>query len=323
MLLEMEITEILSGFERLTKPFPYEAVEAAADNREAITPELLRIVEDAIERAEERGKDHDYMAHIFAMFLLGEFRETRAYPLVIRMASLPAGLLDELCASFVTEDLHRVLASVCGGYLAPIQALIENEDACEFARAAGLAALVTLVAAGEKPRDEVMSYFADLFRGKLERKPSYAWSALVGYASDLHPEEVFSDIRQAYEEGLVDSYAVGFDEVEEDLAKGREAMMRRLAASHRHRLLRSAVSEMEHWRCFQERDEKARTPFERAAWATVNTPYRREAPKAGRNDRCPCGSGKKFKKCCGREAGARAAWRPPPKKGRTAPRRSR
>ncbi len=25
----------------------------------------------------------------------------------------------------------------------------------------------------------------------------------------------------------------------------------------------------------------------------------REAPKVGRNDPCPCGSGKKFKKCCG------------------------
>ena len=28
--------------------------------------------------------------------------------------------------------------------------------------------------------------------------------------------------------------------------------------------------------------------------------YRREGPKIGRNDPCPCGSGKKYKKCCGR-----------------------
>ena len=26
---------------------------------------------------------------------------------------------------------------------------------------------------------------------------------------------------------------------------------------------------------------------------------RREAPKIGRNDPCPCGSGRKYKKCCG------------------------
>ena len=29
-------------------------------------------------------------------------------------------------------------------------------------------------------------------------------------------------------------------------------------------------------------------------------PYVREEPKIGRNDPCPCGSGKKYKKCCGR-----------------------
>jgi uncharacterized protein len=30
------------------------------------------------------------------------------------------------------------------------------------------------------------------------------------------------------------------------------------------------------------------------------TTFRRTVPKIGRNDPCPCGSGKKFKQCCGR-----------------------
>ena len=30
--------------------------------------------------------------------------------------------------------------------------------------------------------------------------------------------------------------------------------------------------------------------------------FRREMPKVGRNDPCPCGSGKKYKKCCGKAA---------------------
>lgn len=29
---------------------------------------------------------------------------------------------------------------------------------------------------------------------------------------------------------------------------------------------------------------------------------RRDTPKVGRNDACPCGSGRKFKKCCGTSA---------------------
>ena len=30
--------------------------------------------------------------------------------------------------------------------------------------------------------------------------------------------------------------------------------------------------------------------------------FRRDEPKVGRNDPCPCGSGKKYKKCCGKAA---------------------
>jgi len=32
---------------------------------------------------------------------------------------------------------------------------------------------------------------------------------------------------------------------------------------------------------------------------TQGQTIRRDAPKIGRNDPCPCGSGKKYKKCCG------------------------
>ena len=34
-----------------------------------------------------------------------------------------------------------------------------------------------------------------------------------------------------------------------------------------------------------------------AEWEPVET-YVRPTPKVGRNDPCPCGSGKKYKKCC-------------------------
>jgi preprotein translocase subunit SecA len=34
----------------------------------------------------------------------------------------------------------------------------------------------------------------------------------------------------------------------------------------------------------------------------VGITLKKETPKAGRNDPCPCGSGKKYKNCCGRTA---------------------
>jgi hypothetical protein len=33
--------------------------------------------------------------------------------------------------------------------------------------------------------------------------------------------------------------------------------------------------------------------------ARRSTPVVRESPRVGRNDACPCGSGRKFKRCCG------------------------
>ena len=46
----------------------------------------------------------------------------------------------------------------------------------------------------------------------------------------------------------------------------------------------------------------AMTPTEDGQQIKINLPKRRPTLKVNRNDTCPCGSGKKYKKCCGREA---------------------
>ena len=42
-------------------------------------------------------------------------------------------------------------------------------------------------------------------------------------------------------------------------------------------------------------------PAEQPQEAPVQVTFHRESPKVGRNDPCPCGSGKKYKKCCGKD----------------------
>jgi uncharacterized protein len=44
---------------------------------------------------------------------------------------------------------------------------------------------------------------------------------------------------------------------------------------------------------------KSQRSLEKEPLNSVTT-FRRNVPKIGRNDPCPCGSGKKFKQCCGR-----------------------
>jgi len=297
----METTEILHEFERATGKFARAAVEAAVARREEVTPELLRVLEETVNRAGQLDAEGDYMAHLYAMFLLAQFRESRAYPLVIRFASLPGDLLDSLCGDFITEDHGHVLASVCGGELAGIQSLIENEDTDEWVRGAALSSLVTLVAAGQKSRDEIMSYFALLFRGKLVRQWSHVWDTLVSYSSDLYPAELLGDIEQAYEEGLVDPGYIGLDDVKRDLAVGRDRILARLADNPHRRLVEDTVAEMGWWACFREdnRNRAMNTAQANLKPAAGSSQIKKATPKTGRNEPCPCGSGKKYKKCCG------------------------
>jgi hypothetical protein len=68
------------------------------------------------------------------MYMLAQFREKRAYPLIAAFAALPDELPHDLAGDFVTEDLGRVLASVCGGDQSLIRGLIENAAVDEFVR---------------------------------------------------------------------------------------------------------------------------------------------------------------------------------------------
>ncbi len=185
---------------------------------------------------------------------------------------------------------------MCGGELAGIQSLIEDEAIDQWVRGAALSSLVTLVAAGQKSRDEIVSYFASLYRGKLARKWSHVWDTLVSYSSDLYPAELLGDIERAYNEGLVDPGYIGFDDVQRDLALGKDRMLTRLADNPHRRFVEDTVAEMGWWACFRE-DAKDRAS--RLNPAAVSSPIKRATPKTGRNKPCPCGSGKKYKKCCG------------------------
>ncbi len=302
----MEITEILHQFERATGKFPRAAVEAAAARAEEVTPELLRILEETVNQAAERDAEGDYMAHLYAMFLLAQFRETRAYPLVLRFASLPGDLLDSLCGDFLTEDLGRVLASVCGGRMEGIQSLTEDEAADEWARGAALTSLVTLAAAGQKSRDEIVGYFASLFRGKLARKWSQVWDSLVSFSSDLYPAELLEDIERAYEEGLVDPGYIGFDDVKRDLAMGKDRVLTRLANDRHQRLVEDTVKEMGWWACFRDDGRSgARGASQAAARSTANSPWRHlsrpgeQRPKRAGTNHVRAAAAGNTRRCCG------------------------
>jgi hypothetical protein len=298
------IPEILQELEPYTGKFPIKAMRAAIEQREAITPELLRIVEAMAANPAEVATGQDYMMlPVFVLYLLAQFREKRAYPAVVRMFSAPGETSYDLVGDTVTEGLKRVFASVYDGNPPPLHGLIENEEANEYVRDAAINSILVLEHTGQMPRAEVIEYFRRLFHGRLKRKHSFAWNGLVCAVADLPAPELLEEVRQAYSEGLVDEDIADLEGVERDLAAPKP--WRR----EQHTLITNAVGEMECWACFHPEDSRPHRPpaVEVPVLPPSSTPAGYETPKPlvrepkiGRNDPCPCGSGKKYKKCCGR-----------------------
>ena len=297
----MDLKEILSHLERNEGYFPRAAVQEAIDHRVEIVPALLGILEDVARDPEPFTSDGGRFIHIYAMYLLAQFRETRAYPLLVQIFSAPGEMPFDLAGDLVTQDLGRILASVSDGDVGGMTSLVENEQANGYVRAAAMRGLVTLVACGQRSRDEVMAYFRSLFQ-KFQRRFNHAWNALVRSCAELCPEEVVGEIRQAYEDELVEPFFIRWEDVEEALARGKEAAIGELKG--RYGLITDVADELGFWACFREDAwntgrRKARFSAPPLSLGTPK-PIRRVQPKVGRNDPCPCGSGKKFKKCCGR-----------------------
>lgn len=293
-----EVSDILKPLKHLTRPFPETAVKRVIARREETVPHLI----SALERVAKSPADEiagDYMLHIYALFLLGEFREFGGYLPAVKLARHPRA--EALLGDVVTVGLSEAFASMSGGEPGPIQSLIEDREANEWARGAGLRALGAMYHGGMVSREDFSGYLGELFSGKLERDPSHAWDMLVTLCTDFRLAEHLAAIRTTFREDLADPGFEPLDDIEERILFEEldEFDMRE------YRLIDSAIGEMS-WRGSFDAEEKRgwvnmreqQKKRKEAPWTSAYAPLRREALKVGRNDPCPCGSGKKYKKCC-------------------------
>jgi hypothetical protein len=281
-----------------TRP-PKEALTAADIHREALTEPLLRALERAI--SDPKGTSAgEAMLFTYACYLFAKWRETKAFPLIIRFLSLSDKEADFLGGDTVNQHGSVFLASVCGGDLEPIKQLILNRHADEFHRAAAIDSIAVLVAWQELPHGDASDYFLWLAKEGLEREHSFAWDALAATCADIEALEVFPELRRAYAEDLINPGVIDESELDEIEDGPRGQTMARFR--EKHHPIKDVAAETAWWQCFKDnplRDLDRELRYERAHAALQPKPYR--APeKVGRNDPCPCGSGKKYKKCCGK-----------------------
>ena len=287
---------------------PPKAALASADVRRAeLTDRLIAAVETAVDHGQDADDEEMHLC-THALYLLAKWREPRAFAPVLRWLSMPEDGAFDIAGDVPTTAGARILAAVCGGDRPEIRALIENRDANEYCRSVALDSLAVLAAWGELPRATVVGYMRELITGKLEREHSFVWDEIACLIADLDAEELVAVIRQPYDEGFVDPGTIGWDDIENRTSHTERPPFEEF--QHRHPPITDVADETAWWGTYERtafKDREVDSADEDSPHEDSSYEYQPPAPfiappKIGRNDDCPCGSGKKYKKCCGKNA---------------------
>lgn len=276
--------------ERYSPRFPAEALAMAHEHRDEVAPYLLDVLTRLAADPTQMANEEDGALHMWAMHLLAAWRDTRAYAPLLALAHHDEDTLEMLLGDVVTESLPACLASVCNGDTAPLQVLFEDTSASFWSRLAALEALGIRVLEGDGDRQALVDYFIaqGLAHATRLRAPDAVpegdevINAIVNVAADIGAIELRPHIESWFADDLLDPQIV--DSPDWILARLSEPF-----ATHQARMRerdRGYVRNVQSAIGWMWRDE---TP----------APVVRAVPKVGRNDPCPCGSGKKYKKCCG------------------------
>ncbi len=271
---------------------PVDAIRAANANRTAMVPLFLQAFDQAA-TASPSMQD----ALFFAFHLLGQWREKSAYRPLAAFLRRPAGEVEPILADAATETTHRVMASVFDGDPNPLYEVILDPEADEFIRGSMFDALVILTLRGELPREETARFLRSCYTELQPQHECFAWEGWQRAVAMLGLSELKPLVKQAFKRGFISPSWLGFKDFEWDLQTAIDIEPQPWQETDEFELFGDTIEELSDWAAFAPEDEEARESG--SAWnppapAPAFNPFR----GVGRNDPCPCGSGKKFKKCC-------------------------
>jgi hypothetical protein len=193
--------------------------------------------------------------------------------------------VDEESDDWAAEDLPRVLAEIGPGAIAPTAEYLADTSHDEWARVAAAKTLGMIGVKHPAARAECVARLTaqlELFADQTENLNAFLISPLL----DLRAVESAPVMERAFAAERVDEIVAGDWEdiqIELGLKTKREHPRKPNELTKMGEELRTALG-------YELNEDNELVPL---------VPVRRP-PKVGRNDPCPCGSGKKFKKCCGR-----------------------
>ena len=298
----MDVETAIRSLASAGHELPREAMRWALDNWDEAVPGMLGVLErfaDGADRSEEAAN-----AAFFILHLAGERRETRAFAPLRRLAK-DAEAIEAVLGDGVTTTLKGILISTYDGDLDALKGVIETEGADQYVRAGALEVLAYLAATGRVTPQEAETYLLRLYDALQPQQEGFVWVGWQSAISLLGLETMSGVVRQAFGRGLIDPMVTNYDHFREDLGR-TIADPERMAGLNYDRIapLKDAIGELSGWYAFSDafkRDQERRaagTGGLGLAPSAAPQPLINPLKNVGRNDPCPCGSGKKFKKCC-------------------------
>ena len=300
-----DVDEVLAALDTHGANLPRAAILQARLIQERIIPRLTDALHQAAAQA-RAGNVPDGNLHFFAFFLLAEFRAKEALPAILEAVCLPGELPFDLFGDAITEDLAAVLAALVDSP-DQLDVLISDQSLNEYVRWEAVQTSCFLVRDGRITRDEAVERLRRHLVQAIAAEDTDIIGGLLCELDDFAPREPLEEISEAYRRDLVDPFSIGLHHLEQSAAEGESRIQ--VSLEHcRETGIADTIQEFEWWD--ELRPSPAPTPMPPVAGAPhvesdwddepepVATIYR-EQPRVGRNDPCPCGSGPKYKKCCG------------------------
>lgn len=255
-------------------------------------PDLIRMATD--ERLNNAPGDSALVwAPAHAWRALGQLRAAEA---VMPLLSL-FRRIKEFDDDWVQSDVPEALAQIGAPALEPAAHYLADTSHDDWPRLAAAETLGEIGRAHPDLRAECVAKLAAQLE-KFSEQQEFFNAFLIAPLWDLRAVEVLPLIERAYAAGRVDESITGHVEdvqIHFGLKTKREHPPRPrhlTALGERLAELRERVQALE------QENAELRSLLEEPAFDLPSEPYVAPA-KIGRNEPCPCGSGKKYKKCCG------------------------
>jgi uncharacterized protein len=294
----MTLDDALRDLAATGSALPREAMRWSLAHWDEAGPHLVALLDayaSGQDRSEATGR-----ALFFAIHLLGEKAEGAAFGPLCRLL-LDAEASDLILGDAITSTLRGILIGTYDDDLAALQAVIEAEDADEFVREVALLALAYLARTGRVPEAEMRAYLVHLLTAMRPQAEHFVWVGWLLAVAHLGYEDLAGDAEGLIRRGFVSERDWRVADFRADLRRTL-ADPKRMAGFEHDRIgpFTDAIEALEGWHAFSGEDdaEPALPDLAGSDDYEVQRPIINPLRGVGRNDPCPCGSGRKYKKCC-------------------------